>query len=274
MRDRRRQQALVHHDEGQIHGARSPGAGIPLALEPLEQRAGMVLRGAHGYGEGLEVLMDRVDRGHVRLDRSAACEGGNNARSRAPRKRAPPRPHSLPYLRSRSERSPHWSFLRMRAKKPSGPSRTSRTGCAARLTMRRSPACIVVPTWPSNETRTSSVHGGIGSTVTVACDGTTSGRTPTGWGQIPATTIASTEGTTIGPPAESAYAVEPVGVATTMPSAEYCPTSSPSTDTRNRITRATPPLWTTASFKTPGSARVCPCRSSIQGARPSRDSVT
>src|SRR2546429_5766937 len=72
-----------------------------------------------------------------------------------------------------------------------------------------------------------------------AFEGTTSGRTARVCGQMAATTMASTLGTTIGPPADSAYAVEPVGVATTIPSAEYCPTSSPSTDTRSRITRAT-----------------------------------
>src|SRR2546427_4535315 len=65
-----------------------------------------------------------------------------------------------------------------------------------------------------------------------AFEGTTSGRTARVCGQMAATTMASTLGTTIGPPADSAYAVEPVGVATTIPSAEYCPTSSPSTDTR------------------------------------------
>ena len=36
---------------------------------------------------------------------------------------------------------------------------------------------------------------------------------------IGVTTMASTPGTTIGPPALSEYAVEPVGVATMMPSA-------------------------------------------------------
>src|SRR6266700_2722876 len=177
------------------------------------------------------------------------------------------------YLRSRSERSPHCSFLRMRAKKPSGPRRTSSTGCAARFTTSRSPAPIVVPTCPSKETSTSSVEGGIGSTVTAAFDGTTSGRTASVCGQIAATTMASTLGTTIGPPAESAYAVDPVGVATTMPSDEYCPTSSPSTETRSRMTRATPPLCTTASFNTIGSARLLPCLSSMKGASARRDSV-
>src|SRR5439155_1724433 len=174
------------------------------------------------------------------------------------------------YLRSRSERSPHWSFLRMRAKKPSGPSRTSRTEWAARFTTRRSPVPMVVPTWPSKETRTSSVQGGIGSTVMAAFEGTTSGRTARVCGQMAATTMASTLGTTIGPPADSAYAVEPVGVATTIPSAEYCPTSSPSTDTRSRITRATPPLCTTASFNTIGSGQSGPISPSVYRVTPSR----
>src|SRR5581483_7449577 len=107
------------------------------------------------------------------------------------------------YSRSRSERSPHWSFLRMRAKKPSGPRRTSSTGRSARRTSSRSPGCMVVPTCPSNETSTSSVHGGIGSTATCACDETTSGRTARVWGQMAVTTMASTPVTTMGPPAES-----------------------------------------------------------------------
>src|SRR2546427_10418203 len=107
------------------------------------------------------------------------------------------------YLRSRSERSPHCSFSRMRAKKPSGHSRTSTTGRLARFTTRRSPGCIVGPTCPSNDTSTSSVQGGIGSTATSAWDGTTSGRTARGCGQIAPTTMASPPGTTTRPPADT-----------------------------------------------------------------------
>src|SRR3954453_15677360 len=91
--------------------------------------------------------------------------------------------------------------------------------------------------------------------VTTAVAGRTSGRTASVCGQIAVTTIASTVGTTIGPPADIEYAVDPVGVLTMIPSAEYCATSSPSTDTLSRTTRATPPLWTTTSFKTSGSTR-------------------
>src|SRR3970282_2710046 len=92
------------------------------------------------------------------------------------------------YLRSRSERSPHWSFLRMRAKKPSGPSRMSSSGRSPRFTSRRSPGWIVLPTWPSNDTSTSSVQGGIGSMDTVLWAGSTSGRTARVWGQMAVTT--------------------------------------------------------------------------------------
>src|ERR1043165_10143682 len=91
--------------------------------------------------------------------------------------------------------------------------------------------------------------------LTTALAGSTRGRTASVWGQIAVTTIASTVGTTIGPPADIEYAVEPVGVLTMMPSAEYCATSSPSTETLMRTTRATPPLWTTTSLSTSGSTR-------------------
>jgi hypothetical protein len=50
---------------------------------------------------------------------------------------------------ARPERSPHWSFFRMRVRKPSGPSRMRCTSEGARRTMTRSPLESVVPTWPS-----------------------------------------------------------------------------------------------------------------------------
>ena len=91
----------------------------------------------------------------------------------------------------------------MRAKKPSGPSRMRSTARSARRTSRRSPGWMVVPTWPSKDRRTSSVQGGIGSIETVTEEGSTSGRTASVCGQMAVRTIASTPGTTIGPPAES-----------------------------------------------------------------------
>ena len=49
--------------------------------------------------------------------------------------------------------------------------------------------------------------------------GTTTGRLVSVCGQIGVTTNARTSGVTIGPPAASVYAVDPVGVATMSPSA-------------------------------------------------------
>jgi hypothetical protein len=72
-------------------------------------------------------------------------------------------------------------------------------------------------------------------------------------GDTAVTTIDSTVGTTTGPPAESEYAVDPVGVEITTPSAPYAPIGSPSIDTSNRTTRAKPPLCSTTSF----SERQC-----------------
>ena len=53
-------------------------------------------------------------------------------------------------------------------------------------------------------------------------------------GQSGVNTIRSASGATIGPPADRLYAVEPVGVATTMPSAEYSLNSCPLTASSNR----------------------------------------
>jgi len=95
--------------------------------------------------------------------------------------------------------------------------------------------------------------GGIGWIDTTAVAGKTSGRTARVWGQIAVTTIASTVGTTIGPPADIEYAVEPVGVLTMMPSAEYWATSSPSTDHLESHDARHAALCTTTSLSTSGS---------------------
>src|SRR5690349_20885042 len=113
----------------------------------------------------------------------------------------------------------------------------------------------------------------MGSTATTEFEGRTRGRTASVWGQMAVTTIASTPGTTMGPPADIEYAVDPVGVDTMMPSAEYWPTSSPSTETRSLTTRATPPLWTATSFSTRGSVREGPCLWSMVETRARRGSV-
>ncbi len=57
------------------------------------------------------------------------------------------------------------------------------------------------------------------SSTAMRLDGeTTSGRANRAWALIGTTSSASTSGHTTGPPAEKAYAVDPVGVAATTPS--------------------------------------------------------
>jgi hypothetical protein len=57
------------------------------------------------------------------------------------------------------------------------------------------------------------------TTRMVRSAGTTMGRCVSACEQMGASTVQSTEGWTMGPPADSAYAVEPVGVERMTPSA-------------------------------------------------------
>src|SRR4029077_13579915 len=77
--------------------------------------------------------------------------------------------------RSRSDRSPQWSFARIREMNRSWLSRTRHTGCSPRRTVTRSPATRVVPVCPSNETSRSSAQPSIGSMTIVNEAGTTRG---------------------------------------------------------------------------------------------------
>src|SRR5438067_11761658 len=67
-------------------------------------------------------------------------------------------------------------------------------------------------------------------------------------GQIGVITNTPQSGSRIGPPAESEYAVEPVGVAIIKPSALNSVSDSPLTRVRNRINRDNSPRLKTASF--------------------------
>src|SRR5437764_15167945 len=67
-------------------------------------------------------------------------------------------------------------------------------------------------------------------------------------GQIGVITKTPDSGSRIGPPADSEYAVEPVGVATIKPSALNSVNDSPFTRVRNRIRRDNSPRLKTASF--------------------------
>src|SRR5947207_9459168 len=70
------------------------------------------------------------------------------------------------------------------------------------------------------------------------CDaGSTMGRFVSVCEQIGVSTMASTLGNTIGPPADSEYAVDPVGVEMMRPSARYAVAYSPSTDTARLMMR-------------------------------------
>ncbi|MNR05464.1 hypothetical protein D3C85_1214970 [compost metagenome] len=68
------------------------------------------------------------------------------------------------------------------------------------------------------------------------------------WGYIGTITMASSLGCMIGPPADSAYAVEPVGVATIRPSAFWLQTNWPSICSSNSIIRVDLPGCSTTSF--------------------------
>src|SRR6185295_10530719 len=96
----------------------------------------------------------------------------------------------------------------------------TRTGSAPRrMTMR--------PPGGTSNTRRPSQHstavGACGSTVTAIVDdgAVTSARLNSACALIGTSSRASTSGHTTGPPAEKAYAVEPVGVAQTTPSQPY-----------------------------------------------------
>src|SRR5437763_16890376 len=68
-------------------------------------------------------------------------------------------------------------------------------------------------------------------------------------GQIGVITRTPDSGSRIGPPAESEYAVEPVGVATIKPSALNSVSASPLTRVRSNTRRESSPQLKTASFR-------------------------
>jgi hypothetical protein len=73
-----------------------------------------------------------------------------------------------------------------------------------------------------------------------------------------AMTSASTRGHTTGPPAENAYAVDPVGVAITTPSQPKVEMGLASTSTTTSIMRSRSAFSTAASFKAHVWARRAP----------------
>lgn len=81
-------------------------------------------------------------------------------------------------------------------------------------------------------------------------EGNTRGRNDKLRGQIGVRTIALSEGCTIGPPADSEYAVEPVGVETMRPSHTASVRCCPSTNTSIVFRCGLGPRWSETSFMT------------------------
>src|SRR5262247_2342447 len=86
------------------------------------------------------------------------------------------------------------------------------------------------------------------------------GRLVSVWEQIGVSTTAGIVGKTIGPPADSEYAVEPVGVEMMSPSARYPVANWPSTDTARLMMRLMADLVMTTSLSATYSDRRSPCR--------------
>src|SRR5207248_10072931 len=111
-----------------------------------------------------------------------------------------------------------------------GRSRPTRTGSSPRCTVTTAPGPTSNTRRPSQHTTAEVVYG---STVTRIVDvgAVTSARLNSACALIGTSSSASTSGHTTGPPAENAYAVEPVGVAQTTPSHPYRDSRRPSTTT-------------------------------------------
>lgn len=86
--------------------------------------------------------------------------------------------------------------------------------------------------------------------VTEEDEGNTRGRNDKLRGQIGVRTIALNEGWTMGPPADSEYAVEPVGVETMRPSQTASVRCCPSTNTSIVFRWGLGPRWSETSFMT------------------------
>ena len=107
-------------------------------------------------------------------------------------------------------------------------SRTHFSGVPQRVTSSRPPAGTTISRRPSQNTSASWPSASI-SIAMVASGLVTIGRANSAWALLGTTRIASRSGHTIGPPAENAYAVEPVGVDTSTPSQPNADTGRPST---------------------------------------------
>src|SRR5262249_44451022 len=125
---------------------------------------------------------------------------------------------SSPLARHPSTGRPN--FATSRSVKGRGRSRTSRTGSSPRRAVTTDPGGASKRRRPSQK---STAPGAFGSTVTVMIEdgAVTRARPNRAWAEMGTRSKASTPGQTTGPPAENAYAVDPVGVAQMTPSQPY-----------------------------------------------------
>ena len=84
---------------------------------------------------------------------------------------------------------------------------------------------------PSHHTTPCTGEASISSTMTIDVGPSTSGRANRAWALSGTTSSASSSGHSTGPPAENAYAVDPVGVATSTPSQAQRDSGRPSIST-------------------------------------------
>ena len=127
------------------------------------------------------------------------------------------------------------SLIRIISKKLSGSKRINLALCCARVMVRVWSATKRTAFCPSTE-----ITAGCASSVrmVMVCDGeATTGLCCNEWAQMGVSSRHSTSGHTIGPPAESEYPVEPVGVATSSPSPRKRPTWLPLTNASTPISR-------------------------------------
>src|SRR5262249_4855768 len=138
-----------------------------------------------------------------------------------------------------------------------GRSRTTRTGSAPRRTETTAPGGTSYTRRPSQNTTARDVYG---STVIRMVDvgAVTTGRLNSVCALIGTTTSAETSGQTTGPPAEKAYAVEPVGVAHTTPSQPYRDSGRSSTSSSSSSIRARSPFSTLTSLSAHDSTTGAP----------------
>ena len=138
--------------------------------------------------------------------------------------------------RQPSTRSPN--LCTSRSVNGASDSRASRSRWAPRVTSISIPVRSSTDRRPSHQTTPWVWETSIISTTTVDVGLSTSGRANSACALSGTTSIASTPGQTTGPPAENAYAVDPVGVATRTPSQAQRDSGRPSTSTSTSSIRS------------------------------------